>query len=132
MNFLSQTKYHPMFQTYNNVISSITKMFRKHFAEPETYNWEEWFRRLPKSAFILWLASHVADELFAYKNKNISLDDLIDSVNDRSSGETQHSAERFIEIKFGYFLDHDKSQKVIWIFRRAVKRKLRRLAYINK
>ena len=88
-------------------------------------HWTEWARRLPRSAFILWLAGHVADELIAHKGRRISFEELAESVLEKRSGEIQSDAECFIEKYYFVYPSNDlQLQRMIRIFRRVVKRKL--------
>jgi hypothetical protein len=88
--------------------------------------WEAWAARMPRSAFVIWLAGHVADDLIEHTGATVSVQQMIDAVDD-STGVLQHTAERFIEnYYFGYPSDDPHLYRLISIFRRIVKRKLRR------
>lgn len=95
--------------------------------------WDDWAHRLPSSAFIIWLAGHVADELIAEKPYGTSLDDLLAAVKGEGTGLTQRAAERFLER---YFFSYPafytpQCQRMIALFRRLVRRKIRRRMMIH-
>lgn len=88
-------------------------------------SWTDWAQRLPRSAFVIWLAGHVAHELSVHK---VPVQEMIDAVDDDSTGMLQHNAERFIEnFYFGYPSHDPNMYRLIRIFRRIIKRKLKRL-----
>lgn len=76
---------------------------------------------------MVWLASHVADNLIANRGLLVKMEDMIEAVDQARTGMIQTDAEHFIErYYFGYpSFDPHKCQ-LIAIFRRIVKRKLRK------
>ena len=88
-------------------------------------SWADWARRLPRSAFICWLAGHVADELIAHKARRTSLDELAQAVLEKRSSDIQCDAECFIEKYYFVYPSNDlQFQRMVRVFRRLVRRKL--------
>jgi hypothetical protein len=112
-----------------NVFKTLVwKKFFSYSSEDMYYmndNWLQLARRLPRNTFIIWLAYQVADDILKNINHNVKIDDLLNSVDSDSSIATQHSAELFIEnYYFGYPSFDPHYQKLIFIFRKILKRKL--------
>jgi hypothetical protein len=94
--------------------------------QPMREHWLEWARRLPKSAFVVWLAGQVADDMLRHINvKRTNLAALSGAVDSDMTGTVQHSAERFLEnYFFGYPSFEPQCRQMIQAFRKIVKRKL--------
>lgn len=87
--------------------------------------WTEWAQKLPKSAFIIWIAGCVSNDLLEYKPRSVSYIQLIDAVDDNSTGILQHQAEKFIEnYYFGVLSFNPQKDRLISIFRKIIKRKI--------
>lgn len=109
----------------NGLWNRLIKKFSGPSQQPDVVPWTEWAQRLPRSAFVIWLAGHVANEL--NDHKGVPLQQMIDAVDDDSTGMLQHNAERFIEnFYFGYPSHDPNMYRLIRIFRRIIKRKLKR------
>lgn len=88
--------------------------------------WREWAHKLPRSAFVIWLAGHVANDLIS-RRLSVTPQQMIDAVDNDLSGMMQSDAEHFLEAYyFGYPSSDPRFYRMIGIFRRIVKRKLLR------
>jgi hypothetical protein len=114
-----------MSQLSKIIWQKLTKFYTKKPDKP--IELLKWAQRLPKSAFIIWIAGQVSNEMIKYKPKNMKTEELLEHVDDASSFALQHSAERFIENHyFGYPSFEPQKDKLIGIFRKIVKKKITR------
>ena len=96
----------------------------RFFTKPQisTKTWNEWAGELPRSAFIMYLANQVANDI---GQSHHTIAELNDAIDDCCGGSLQHSAELFIEnYYFGFPSFDPHKDKLIGAFRRLVKRKL--------
>jgi len=94
--------------------------------------WLDWSTRLSLSAFLVWLAGHVADELCENKPWRVSTEELVESIDRESSGLLQHDAERFLQQTYFIYTPFcPQHRRMTRLFRRLVQRRIRRrLCYI--
>lgn len=124
--------FNPMFFEFglNRHYRRLTRFFDQHFRDhPETdrnVEWGEWASRLPRSAFLVWLAGQVADDLITHRRRSDTVEGLLDSISESTSCDLQHQAERFLENHyFGYPSFSPQCSRVIIVFRKVVQRKIR-------
>jgi len=87
--------------------------------------WTEWAQKLPKSAFIIWIAGCVTNDLLEHKPRHVTYEQLLDAVDDSATGFLQHHAEKFIEnYYFGFLSFNPQKDRLISIFRKIIKRKI--------
>ena len=104
------------------ILKRLWRRFRGAEEQPHECQWSRWAHKLPRSAFIIWLAGHVADDLLM--DQTVSIDDLIAAVNSNSTGWTQNKAERFIENYYFGCRSIETTPKLICVFRKMITRKL--------
>ena len=103
----------------------LIRLFRKPKKPVEDMptKWAEWAQKLPKSAFIIWIAGCVSNDLLT--SRVVSYEKLLEAVDDSTTGVLQHQAERFIEnYYFGFFSFSPQKDRLISIFRKLVKKKI--------
>jgi hypothetical protein len=110
----------------SRVVRYLSHLFvTPHNLLQEHDQWAEFAQTLPRASFIVWLSSEVAAHLLTKKPHNVSLETLIDSVDDDTSDSVQHDAERFLEHQFGLFRYDPNYSRIILVFRHLVQHKLR-------
>jgi hypothetical protein len=108
------------------VVRYLSHLFISPSSPNQEYDhWVEFAQTLPRAPFIVWLANEVAAHLITKKPHNLSLETLIDSVDDDTSDSMQHEAERFLEHQFGLFRYDPNYSRIIVVFRHLVQHKLR-------
>jgi len=113
------------------VLRSIRQAWHEFRTNPPTTDefryWTDWANRLSTSAFFIWLAGYVADDLLRHKGHSVTTEQLLDSVADDSSSMVQYDAEQFLQRRYiSYPFNQRTAPKMMRIFRHLVQRQIRR------
>jgi len=92
-----------------------------------TGKWREQALCRSRCGFVVWLADQVASDLLANRSWHVSIDELVQAVDQSMASELQHDAERFIEKHYftPYPATSPQFYRTLLIFRHCIQKRLR-------